>query len=156
MASSSLHTKEAKNSYAHVTTQRSFNKFIELNFSVGCMVWPWCCLFQDSTTSKNISALLKLHKSKNCCIMSILTISATETASSVCLSALNVRNALCLLPQFYIQLVNRPHFAIWILIFGAVWDELAVRKKKWIWVFLSNFLGCFFQLFVGKKKLAVF
>ena len=33
--------------------------------------------------------------------MSILTISATETASSVCLSALNVRNALCLLKFKY-------------------------------------------------------
>ena len=34
----------------------------------------------------------------------------------------------------------------------AVWTELAVRKKKWIWVFLGNFWGCFFQLFEGKKN----
>ena len=34
----------------------------------------------------------------------------------------------------------------------AVWAELAVRKKKWIWVFLGNFWGCFFQLFEGKKN----
>ena len=27
------------------------------------------------------------------------------------------------------------------------------KEKKWIWVFLSNFWVCFFQLFVGKKKL---
>ena len=26
------------------------------------------------------------------------------------------------------------------------------KEKKWIWVFLSNFWGWFFQLFVGKKK----
>ena len=30
---------------------------------------------------------------------------------------------------------------------SSVWAELAVRKKKWIWVFLGNFWGCFFQLF---------
>ena len=36
---------EVKNNHAHVTTQRILNKFIEINFSVGCMVWPWCCLF---------------------------------------------------------------------------------------------------------------
>ena len=34
--------------------QRILNKFIEVNFSVGCMVWPWCCLFQPLTTSKTI------------------------------------------------------------------------------------------------------
>ena len=38
---------EVRNNYAHVTTQRILNKFIEIHFSVGCMVWPWCCLFQD-------------------------------------------------------------------------------------------------------------
>ena len=31
---------EVKNNYVHVTTQRILNKFIEINFSVGC------CLFQ--------------------------------------------------------------------------------------------------------------
>ena len=25
------------------------------------------------------------------------------------------------------------------------------KEKKWIWVFLGNFWGCFFQLFEGKK-----
>ena len=35
---------------------------------------------------------------------------------------------------------------------SSVWAELAVRKKKWIWVFLGNFWGCFFQLFEGKKN----
>ena len=50
---------EVKNNYAHVTTQRILNKFIEINFSVGCMVWLWCCLFQpNETTSKNIDEIL--------------------------------------------------------------------------------------------------
>ena len=40
-------TMEVKNNHAHLTTQRILNKFIKINFSVGCMVWPWCCLFQD-------------------------------------------------------------------------------------------------------------
>ena len=47
--------------------------------------------------------------------------------------------------QFYIQLFFMPHF-------GAVWAAQAARKKKWIWVILSNFWGWFFQLFEGKKK----
>ena len=33
-------TIEFKNNYAYVTTQRNLNKFIEINFSVGCIVWP--------------------------------------------------------------------------------------------------------------------
>ena len=33
-------TIEVKNEYAYVTTQRILNKFIEINFLVGCMVWP--------------------------------------------------------------------------------------------------------------------
>ena len=39
-------TSEVKNDHDHVTTQRFLNKFIEVNFFVGCMDWPWCCLFQ--------------------------------------------------------------------------------------------------------------
>ena len=48
---------EVKNNHAHVTTQRILNKFIEINFSVGCMVEPKCCLFQDSTNSKDIDEI---------------------------------------------------------------------------------------------------
>ena len=33
-------TMEVKNNHAHVTTPRILNKFIEINFYVGCMVWP--------------------------------------------------------------------------------------------------------------------
>ena len=36
------------------------NKFIEVNFSVGCMVWPWCCLLQPLTTSKTINKMVKI------------------------------------------------------------------------------------------------
>ena len=45
-------TLSAKNNHAHVTTQRILNKFIEINFSVGCMVWPWWCLFQHELPVK--------------------------------------------------------------------------------------------------------
>ena len=34
-----------ENNYACVTTQRILNKFIKINFSVGCIVWP--SLFQQ-------------------------------------------------------------------------------------------------------------
>ena len=48
LASNSLHNCRE----AHVTTQRILNKFIEMNFSVGCMVWLWCCLIQDGLPLK--------------------------------------------------------------------------------------------------------
>ena len=32
-------TMDVKNNYAYVTTQRILNKFLEINSSVGCMVW---------------------------------------------------------------------------------------------------------------------
>ena len=59
-------------------------------------------------------------------------------------------------PQFYIQLVYRPQFGTWILLFGPFGQLRAARKKKWIWVFLSNFWGWFFQLFVVKKIFKIF
>mgnify|MGYP001245625775 CR=1 FL=1 len=31
---------EVKNNHTHVATQKILYKFIEINFSVGCMVWP--------------------------------------------------------------------------------------------------------------------
>ena len=34
-------TMDVKDNHAHVTTQRILNKFIDINFSLGCMVWPW-------------------------------------------------------------------------------------------------------------------
>jgi hypothetical protein len=36
---------EADFFWFHVITQNICNKFIAVNFSVGCMVWPWYCLF---------------------------------------------------------------------------------------------------------------
>ena len=45
-------------------------------------------------------------------------------------------------PQFYIQMVYKPHFETWILL-------------KWIWVFLSNFWGCFFNFLLAKNKIII-
>ena len=54
-------TSEVKNYHTYVTTQRILNKFIEVNLSVGCVVWPWCCLFQPLTcTSKTIRSFIPL------------------------------------------------------------------------------------------------
>ena len=39
---------------------------------------------------------------------------------------------------------------------SSVWAVRAVRKKKWIWVFLSNFWGCFFFNFLRAKKIEFF
>ena len=39
-------TSEVKNNYAYVITQDICNKFIEVNFCVGCMVSQPNCLFQ--------------------------------------------------------------------------------------------------------------
>ena len=43
-------TSEAKNNYAYVTTQGICNNFIEIKFSVGCIVWLPNRLFQDWTS----------------------------------------------------------------------------------------------------------
>ena len=43
-------TSEAKNKYAYVIRQKICNKFIEVKFSVGCMVWVPNRLFQDWTS----------------------------------------------------------------------------------------------------------
>ena len=58
---------EVKNNHASVKTQRILNKFIEVNFSVGNMVWQWCCLFQDLTTMYLINKYLvknQVHENK--------------------------------------------------------------------------------------------
>ena len=43
-------TSKVKINYAYVTTQDICNKFIEVKFSVGCMVWVQNHLFQDWTS----------------------------------------------------------------------------------------------------------
>ena len=43
-------TSEVKNDHSHVITQGICNKFIEVNFCVGCMVSQPNCLFQHSTS----------------------------------------------------------------------------------------------------------
>ena len=50
-------TSEVKNAHAHVATQRILNKFIGIKFSIGCMVWPWCCLNQHWTTMSLINKI---------------------------------------------------------------------------------------------------
>ena len=49
-------TMEVKND--HATTQRILKEFIEINFSLGCMVWLLCCLFQNWLPVKILIYLL--------------------------------------------------------------------------------------------------
>ena len=53
---------EVKNSYAHVIMQGIYNKFIEVNFCVGCMVSH--CLFQRPTTMSLINKIIKMSITK--------------------------------------------------------------------------------------------
>ena len=50
-------TSEVKNNYAYVITQYICNKFIEVNFCVGCMVSQPYCLFQRLTTMSLINKI---------------------------------------------------------------------------------------------------
>ena len=66
---------EVKNNHAHVTTQRNLNKLIEVNLSVGSMVWPSCCQFQDSITMSLINMILHTLEFCNFCpIVIIMTV----------------------------------------------------------------------------------
>ena len=49
-----------KNIDAHVTIQRILNTFTEINFSVECMVWLWCWLFQQGLPLKILIRYLNL------------------------------------------------------------------------------------------------
>ena len=51
-------TSEVKNNYAYVITQDICNKFIEVNFCVGCMVSQPNRLLQRSTTMSLINKML--------------------------------------------------------------------------------------------------
>ena len=53
-------TMDVKKCYAHVTTQRILNKLIKINFSVRCMLWPWCCLFQHRLPVKILIRLVHI------------------------------------------------------------------------------------------------
>ena len=57
-------TMEVKNNHGHVTTQRILNKFIDIIFSVGCRVWPWCCLFHNWLPVK---ILMRIYSCYNSC-----------------------------------------------------------------------------------------
>ena len=54
---------EVKTNHVHVITQIILNTFIEINFSVGCMVWPWC-LFQDWLPLKILIRLYYIFRNK--------------------------------------------------------------------------------------------
>ena len=45
-------TSEVKNNHNQVTMKRILDKFIQVKFSVGCMVWQWCCLLQRQLAVK--------------------------------------------------------------------------------------------------------
>ena len=53
-------TSEVKNDHAHVITQDICNKFIEVNFCVGCMVSQPNRLFQPLTTMSLINKKIVL------------------------------------------------------------------------------------------------
>ena len=53
-------TSEVKNNYAYVITQDICNKFIEVNFCVGCMVSEPNRLLQRSTTMSLISKIITM------------------------------------------------------------------------------------------------
>ena len=53
--------------------------------------------------------------------------------------------------QFYIQLVYRPHFGTSFFCLGCLGCP-GSKEKKWIEVFLSNFLRVVFSTFYGQKK----
>ena len=71
---------EVKNDHAHVTTQRILNKFIEVNLSVGSMVWPWCCLFQHSTT---MSLINKINWQLGTCTINVFFLSFRHQCSKL-------------------------------------------------------------------------
>ena len=51
-------TSEVKNNHAHVTTQKFLNKFIEIKFSVRCMVLAVMLSISTQATSKYIDKIL--------------------------------------------------------------------------------------------------
>ena len=56
-------TLKVKNNYAYVITQDISNKFIKVNFCVGCMVSQPNCLLQRSTTM----SLIKMRLAEAIC-----------------------------------------------------------------------------------------
>ena len=48
--------------HAHATTQRIFNKIIEIKLSLQCMVLPRCCPFYDGSLALKIL----IYNAKNC------------------------------------------------------------------------------------------
>ena len=55
-------TSDVKNDHAHVITQDICNKFIEIKFSVGCMVFPWLRLLHRQLPVKLLIRLLQSYR----------------------------------------------------------------------------------------------
>ena len=52
LAPNSLHEVKVKKNYAHFETYRILNKFSEIKYSLGCMVWPSVCQILMRCNSK--------------------------------------------------------------------------------------------------------
>ena len=90
-------TSEVKNDHAHVITQDISNKFIEINFWVGCMVSQPNRLFQCLTTMSLINKILFSKMVPNFWRLCLFTKLATwHSILSINIDVLN-RN-----PNFYL------------------------------------------------------
>ena len=128
-----------------------------------CLKYPaYMMLFWSSRQHK--FSLPHVYKYRNLIKYSLLVLSACQVGIFVYLThrifyltnCYKIDMYYCVLrAQFYIQLVYKPHFKTWILLFES-FGQLRIVKKRWIWVFLSNFWGWFFQLVVGKKRFKFF
>ena len=64
-------TMEVKNDQAHATTHRILKEFIEINFSLGCMDWLLCCLFQNWLPVKIFEILYQIKQNTKSIYMAI-------------------------------------------------------------------------------------
>ena len=60
LASKRLHILRGQNNYAYVITQNICNKFIEIKFSVGCMVWASKAMKLYSFVGVNLSVPIRI------------------------------------------------------------------------------------------------
>ena len=58
--------------------------------------------------------------------------------------------------QYFIQLVYKPHFETWSLLFGQFGHLRAVRKNDQFEFFVANFVGGFFNFQRAKKSIFFF
>ena len=127
-----------------VTTQRILNKFIEIHFSVGCMVWPWCCLLTLFQPELPVKILMRYsHFCRN------LFLSSTTFVS--------YPNHLCLIMKVQPEIQNLNQlfwacFLCWENSFRALvyWGQLVHKKSLCILDNISNNIGVMnISLFYG-------